>query len=52
MNARYRFITLLAVACALAFFAGAYEAATSSHNAFGGYRDACGELPGLVGDDC
>ena len=24
----------------------------SSHNAAGGYRDACGELPGLIGDDC
>lgn len=23
-----------------------------SHNAAGGYRDACGELPGLIGDDC
>jgi hypothetical protein len=23
-----------------------------SHNAAGGYIDACGELPGLVGDDC
>lgn len=22
------------------------------HNALGGYRDACGELPGMVGDDC
>lgn len=24
----------------------------ASHNARGGYRDACGDLPGLVGDDC
>lgn len=25
----------------------------SSHNAAGGYIDACGpELPGLIGDDC
>lgn len=24
----------------------------STHNALGGYRDACGELPGMVGDDC
>lgn len=24
----------------------------SSHNAAGGYTDACGELPGLLGDDC
>jgi hypothetical protein len=23
-----------------------------SHNAAGGYIDACGDLPGLVGDDC
>ena len=23
-----------------------------SHNTAGGYRDACGELPGLIGDDC
>jgi hypothetical protein len=24
----------------------------SSHNERGGYIDACGDLPGLVGDDC
>lgn len=24
----------------------------NSHNEHGGYRDACGELPPLVGDDC
>ncbi len=24
----------------------------ASHNAAGGYVDACGELPGLIGDDC
>lgn len=23
-----------------------------SHNARGGYIDACGELPGMIGDDC
>lgn len=23
-----------------------------THNAAGGYIDACGNLPGLVGDDC
>lgn len=23
-----------------------------SHNADGGYIDACGELPPLIGDDC
>lgn len=26
--------------------------ASGSHNAAGGYRDACGELPPLYGDDC
>lgn len=26
--------------------------ARPTHNAAGGYIDACGELPGLVGDDC
>lgn len=25
---------------------------STTHNALGGYRDACGELPGMVGDDC
>lgn len=25
---------------------------TSTHNTAGGYIAACGELPGLVGDDC
>lgn len=24
----------------------------NTHNAAGGYIDACGDLPGLVGDDC
>lgn len=23
-----------------------------THNDAGGYTDACGDLPGLVGDDC
>jgi len=23
-----------------------------THNARGGYIDACGDLPGMVGDDC
>jgi hypothetical protein len=23
-----------------------------THNAAGGYIDACGDLPGLLGDDC
>lgn len=23
-----------------------------SHNLLGGYTDACGELPGQLGDDC
>jgi len=25
---------------------------TDGHNAQGGYVEECGELPGLVGDDC
>jgi hypothetical protein len=25
---------------------------TPSHNIFGGYIEACGQLPPLVGDDC
>lgn len=51
---RYRFITLLIVAAALAFLAGAYQSAVEygSHNEAGGYIDACGSLPGMVGDDC
>lgn len=27
-------------------------ASVPSHNASGGYIDACGDLPGMVGDDC
>lgn len=49
---RYRYLTLLIVAAALAFLAGAYQAATESHNALGGYVEACGDLPGVIGDDC
>jgi hypothetical protein len=26
--------------------------ADKSHNQYGGYIDACGDLPPLVGDDC
>lgn len=26
--------------------------ATPTHNKHGGYIDACGDLPGMVGDDC
>lgn len=51
---------MLAGACTTArgpaFDACEHERATcytaSSHNPAGGYRDACGELPGLLGDDC
>jgi hypothetical protein len=25
---------------------------TPSHNAQGGYIEACGDLPGMLGDDC
>lgn len=28
------------------------RAAQPSHNTSGGYYETCGELPGLVGDDC
>jgi hypothetical protein len=27
-------------------------ASAPSHNDLGGYVDACGDLPGLIGDDC
>lgn len=27
-------------------------ASAPSHNDAGGYIDACGDLPGLLGDDC
>jgi len=36
------FLTCLALA----------SCATPSHNPAGGYIDACGDLPGLLGDDC
>jgi hypothetical protein len=47
--------TALGILAAVLTFAmlrtlGAEEVGT--HNALGGYRDACGALPGLVGDDC
>lgn len=52
---------LFLLACALmlaigAFIGHAADLASArlapSHNAHGGYVDACGELPGLIGDDC
>lgn len=49
---RYRYLFALIVAGALAFLAGTYQAATDPHNGLGGYREACGDLPGMVGDDC
>jgi len=47
---RYRYAIALIVAVALTFFIIALGNAT--HNAAGGYRDACGERAGLLGDDC
>jgi hypothetical protein len=32
--------------------AGCAMQPTPSHNAYGGYIPACGEMPPLVGDDC
>jgi hypothetical protein len=29
-----------------------YQTPEQTHNAAGGYIDACGDLPGMVGDDC
>jgi hypothetical protein len=29
-----------------------HERAGGAHNADGGYVEACGDLPGLIGDDC
>lgn len=41
-----------AVACVSLIVQLASMDASPTHNAHGGYIDACGELPGLVGDDC
>jgi hypothetical protein len=49
---------ILAAQIALAVCVSAYEVAQTfeptapTHNAAGGYVDACGDLPGLIGDDC
>lgn len=47
---RWHFIAL----CALMLFgmASCVECQDRTHNAAGGYKDACGDLPPLVGDDC
>jgi hypothetical protein len=29
-----------------------HRQATGAYNQYGGWREACGELPPLVGDDC
>jgi hypothetical protein len=51
-----RTLTVLTLVAALALLLGCASAPiapdTGSHNASGGYREACGELPGLLGDDC
>lgn len=33
-------------------FSFARPPTSESHNELGGYRGSCGELPGMVGDDC
>lgn len=44
---------VLVLALALVLVAiGAALAGCSTHNAAGGYAPACGQLPGMVGDDC
>ena len=40
------------VACCVELQTQTMERATESHNADGGYYEACDELPGLIGDDC
>ena len=43
-------LTLIALLAAL--LASCATNPPPSHNALGGYIDACGELPPLQGDDC
>ncbi len=43
-----RFMIILMLICLAVCMAGC----SATHNLHGGYRDACGELPGLIGDDC
>lgn len=42
---------LLAIAVALILMAGCARL-DATHNAAGGYIPACGDLPGMLGDDC
>jgi hypothetical protein len=54
---RIRFIFLmllwsLALASCMELQTRTHERAGGSHNAAGGYTEACGELPGMIGDDC
>lgn len=37
--------------CRVTFWAVEWDT-RPAHNAAGGYADACGELPGVLGDDC
>jgi len=43
-----RTVTLLVLAGLVAWIL----TGCASHNPSGGYREACGSLPGLLGDDC
>lgn len=43
---------LLAVALVTAILLGFANVKHETHNARGGYVDACGDQPGMVGDDC
>lgn len=57
MSRTAQIILLILWACAIASCMELQQqtherAGQPSHNAAGGYVEACGELPGLIGDDC
>ena len=59
MNERFRFVLALLSCVASLVTLGAMIALylqrgadPPTHNAAGGYIEACGDLPGMVGDDC
>jgi hypothetical protein len=51
MRVRKLWIVPLILA-ALAWVAANQLPGAETHNVAGGYTEACGDLPGMIGDDC
>jgi hypothetical protein len=53
-RAAWMLVVFVSACAIIGAYIGSYTGSYTgpSHNASGGYVEACGDLPGLVGDDC